>query len=65
MASITIDISNSQLQKLQELARLHGVSPEELLRAGLEDWLSLPKPEFSSAANYVLAKNTELYRRLA
>ncbi|MEB3216838.1 MAG: DNA-binding protein [Nostocales cyanobacterium 94392] len=65
MASITIDISDSQLQKLQDLAKLYGVSPEALLRASLEDWLSSPKPEFNNAANYVLKKNAELYDRLA
>jgi antitoxin FitA len=65
MASITIDIQDSQLQQLQDLANLHGVSPEILLRAGLEDLLSLPKSEFTNAADYVLQKNAELYRRLA
>jgi antitoxin FitA len=50
---------------LQDLAKVHRVSPEALLRASLEDWLSSPKPEFSNAANYVLKKNAELYTRLA
>jgi antitoxin FitA len=65
MASITIDIPDNQLQKLQNLAKVHGVSPEALLRASLEDWLSSPKSEFSHAAKYVLKKNAELYDRLA
>lgn len=65
MTSITIDIPDNQLQKLHNLAKVHGVSPEELIRASLEDWLSSPKPEFSNAANYVLKKNAELYDRLA
>jgi antitoxin FitA len=65
MTSITIEIPDSQLQKLQDLAKLHGVSPEALLCANLADWLSSPKPEFSNAAGYVLKKNAELYSRLA
>jgi antitoxin FitA len=65
MTSITIDIPDDQLQKLQNLAKAHGVSLEELLRSSLEDWLSSPKPEFSEAASYVLKKNAELYKRLA
>jgi antitoxin FitA len=65
MTSITIDISDNQLQKLQDLAKVHGVSPEALLRASLEDWLSSPKTEFSNASDYVLKKNAELYTRLA
>jgi antitoxin FitA len=65
MTSITIDIPENQLQKLQDLAKLQGVSPEALLHTSLEDWLSSPKPEFSNAANYVLKKNADLYNRLA
>jgi antitoxin FitA len=65
MTAITIDIPDSQLQKLQELAKLHGVSPEALLRASLEDWLSSAKPEFSSAANYIMKKMLNLCNRLA
>jgi antitoxin FitA len=65
MTAITIDIPDSQLQKLQALAKAHGVSPEAPLSAGLTDWLSSPKPEFSSAASYILNKNAELYTRLA
>jgi len=65
MASITINLSDSQFQKLQEVAELHGIPPESLLRASIEDWLSSPKRDFTQAAEYVLSKNAELYRRLA
>ncbi|HEY9799206.1 MAG TPA: DNA-binding protein [Leptolyngbyaceae cyanobacterium] len=65
MASITIDIPDNQLQKLQELAKLHGVSLEAMLSASIEEWLSEQKSDFNDAANYVLKKNAELYRRLA
>ncbi|NJK40009.1 MAG: DNA-binding protein [Oscillatoriales cyanobacterium RM2_1_1] len=65
MASITIDLSDSQFQKLQNLARVHGIATEVLLKASLEDWLSLQKGDFVNAADYVLLKNAELYRRLA
>lgn len=65
MASITIDLSDSQFQKLQELAKVYGIPAEVLLRASIEDWLSSPKANFTQAAEYVLQKNAELYRRLA
>jgi predicted transcriptional regulator len=65
VASITIDLSDSQFQKLQNLARVHGIATEVLLKASLEDWLNLQKGDFVNAADYVLAKNAELYRRLA
>jgi antitoxin FitA len=64
MASITIDIPDEQLQKLQQLARDSQVSPEDLLRVNIEDWLARPQDEFTQAAAYVLNKNAELYRRL-
>lgn len=65
MASITLDLSDTQFQKLQELAIVHGVALEVLLKASLEDWLNSQKTEFVDASNYVLAKNAELYKRLA
>jgi hypothetical protein len=65
VASITIDLSDSQFQMLKNLARVHGIATEVLLQASLEDWLNLQKGDFVNAADYVLAKNTELYRRLA
>ena len=65
MTSITIDLSDSQLQKLQKLAAVHDITPEVLLKVSLEDWLNSQKSEFVDAADYVLTKNAELYRRLA
>jgi hypothetical protein len=62
---ITIDLCDNQLQKLQNLAKVHGISPKALLRASLEGWFNSPKPEFNNAAEYVLRKNAQLYKRLA
>ncbi|MEM9006092.1 MAG: DNA-binding protein [Cyanobacteria bacterium P01_F01_bin.86] len=64
MASLTIDLSDSQFQKLQDLAGMHGIALDVLLKASLEDWVNSQKGEFVDAADYVLKKNTELYRRL-
>jgi hypothetical protein len=41
------------------------VAPEELARAAVADLLSAQREDFRTAANYVLRKNEELYRRLA
>jgi antitoxin FitA len=65
VTSITIDLSESQFQKLQDLARVHGIPVEVLLKASLEDLLNLQKGDFVNTADYVLIKNAELYRRLA
>jgi len=48
----------------QKMASGLGTTPEELVRASVEDLLGRPK-EFQEAVDYVLKKNEELYRRLA
>jgi len=65
VASITVEIPDAQLQKLQQLAQENGISLEDLLRVSIDEWLNHPKSEFIQASSYVLKKNAELYRRLA
>ncbi|MBN8565083.1 MAG: DNA-binding protein [Leptolyngbya sp. UWPOB_LEPTO1] len=65
MASVKIELSDQQFQALQDLAQNLGIAPEELLRMSIEDWLKHPRSDFSQAADYVLHKNAELYKRLA
>jgi antitoxin FitA len=65
VASITLDLSDTQFQELQDLATVHGIALEVLLKASLEDWLNAQKSEFVDVANYVLTKHAELYQRLA
>jgi antitoxin FitA len=65
MPTITISLSEEQLEGLRERARQAGVAPEDLVRASLEEWLSAPDKDFAEAARHVLQKNAELYRRLA
>ncbi len=65
MSTITIQLPDERMQTLQELAKQAKVPPEQLLQARVEEWLSQPALEFLKAADYVLKKNEELYRRLA
>ena len=65
MTTITIELPNERLQKLQEMALKFGVSMEELIRVSVEDMLTQPEEQFRKAAQYVLKKNKELYKRLA
>ncbi len=56
----------SDYEKLRELAAQLGVAPEELIRAScFEGLLNRPDDRFKQAAEYVLKKHAELYRRLA
>jgi predicted transcriptional regulator len=56
VASITINLPDTQLQRLQQLAQENGISLEDLLRASIEDCRSYPKSEFVQASSYVLKK---------
>ncbi len=39
MTAITVTPSDSQFQKLEELAKKHGLSPEDIVRFSLQEWL--------------------------
>lgn len=53
------------MSQLEEMADRLQVAPEVLIQMSLLELLSRPDDAFQKAANYVLAKNIELYRRLA
>ncbi len=62
---ITVTLSTEQIARLKELATRCGVPIEELARAGIEDLLARPDDAFDEAAEKILRKNAELYRRLS
>lgn len=65
MTRFSIDLPDDQAQRLRERASDAGLTPEELLDAGIKRWLNFPQSDFADAAEYVLRKNAELYKRLA
>lgn len=65
MTTITIGLPDDRLIKLKEMADRLGMSPEELVVVSVEELLNRPDEEFVRAVDYVLKKNSELYRRLA
>ena len=65
MTTITIALPDDRLLKLKETAARLGVAPEDLVRVSVEELLTRPEEAFRLALDYVLKKNTELYRRLA
>ena len=60
-----IELPVSQLEKLREIATQIGVLPEYLAKAAISDLISVGDEDFHSAADYVIRKNEELYRRLS
>jgi predicted transcriptional regulator len=65
MTSITITLPENRLAKLREIAARLNVTPEDLARVSIEEVLARPDEAFKQAAEYVLQKNSDLYRRLA
>lgn len=62
---LAIELPDAYADRLRAEAQRLGLSPEDLARAALSDLLSTPDAEFQQVAQRVLAKNSELYKRLA
>jgi hypothetical protein len=62
---LSIELDESQGARLREEAARLGVEPAALARAALVDLLRGEDEAFQKAAEQVLRKNEELYRRLA
>jgi hypothetical protein len=60
---LAFELPAPQAEKLRAEAERLGLSPEA--RAALADLLATPDAEFEAVAARVVAKNRELYRRLA
>ena len=65
MNTVTVALSDDGWMKLKEIAARLGISPEDLVRVSIEELLTQPDDAFQQAANRVLKKNSDLYRRLA
>jgi len=62
---LTIDLPPAQAELLRQEAERLGLAPEDLARAAIADLLAAPCDDFQVAAERVLRKSEELYRRLA
>jgi hypothetical protein len=63
--NVAFELPPAQAEKLRQVAEQLGISPSELARAAVSDLLAEPDDDFRKAAERVLRKNSELYRRLA
>lgn len=62
---LSIELNETEGTKLRDEAARLGVEPGDLARAALADLLRNEDEDFQRAAEHVLRKNEELYRRLA
>jgi hypothetical protein len=65
LVAIPIELTAAQEARLRSQAQRLGVSPEVLARMAVADLLERPDPDFERAAQKVIEKNEELYRRLS
>ena len=65
MTAITLDISDERLTVRNQRAKALGITAEDLIRLSIAELIMRPAPEVQQAIDYVVQKNTDLYRRLA
>jgi hypothetical protein len=64
MKTLEIHLPDDIAGRIEEAAHERGISIEDLFRRSVEEKLAR-EAEFREAAEYVLAKNAELYERLS
>ena len=65
MKTITLNLPDNTVEQMDRAAHHLGVSVEALVQASVEEKLDRLEISFDEAAEHVLNKNAELYRRLA
>jgi len=59
------ELPDETVTRLEDAAQKIGVSADDLLRMSVEEKLARLDESFQKAAEHVLSKNAELYKRLA
>ena len=65
MTTVTVSLSDEEMRRLEELSKREGLTVEQKVRLGINDFICQPDESFRTAAKRVMEKNAELYRRLA
>ena len=65
MHRITITLPDERFSELRDIAARLKVAPEDLARGGVEDMLAHSDDRFRETLDRLMARNAELYRRLA
>ena len=63
--TISLSLPDDAERRLEEAARRLNVPAADLAAAAVRDLLSQPAADFDAAAQRVIDKNEDLYRRLA
>ena len=62
---LSVDLSDSQMRRLEETAGRFDVTLEVLASAALEEVVGTPEKDLARVAGRVVVKNSDLIRRLA
>ena len=68
METLTLELDDATLRRLEAEARRTGQRPEDVARACVEAAFAIPptpESDIDALGAYLTAKNAELYRRLA
>ncbi|MFP3948838.1 MAG: hypothetical protein ACLFWG_08920 [Longimicrobiales bacterium] len=61
---LSIQLTEAQERRLNEIASRLNVPAQSLAKAALRDLIERPDPEFDQVATRLIEKNKELYERL-
>ncbi len=65
MTTVTVSLSDEEMRRLEELSTREGLTVEQMVRLGINDFIGQPDDSFRAVARRVLEKNADLYRRLS
>ena len=65
MSKLTIDLPDQAIADLHRMAERLGTAVESLATASVVELVTRTEDQFAEVAKKLLAKNAELYRRLA
>lgn len=65
MATLTISLSDEEINRLEELSNRERLTVEQIVRLSICDLIGQSDDAFRTSAKRVLEKNAELYRRLS
>jgi len=65
MTTATVPHSDEEMHRLEELSKREGLTVEQMVRLGINDFIGQPEATFRAAAKRKLGENSELYRRLS
>ena len=65
MATLTISLSDEEMRRLETLGKREGLTVEQMVRLGINDFIGQPDDAFHAAAKRVMEKNAEFYRRFS